>query len=97
MSALARLASERAALLSRAHAERAALTHALDPLAGALGVLDQGWSGVRWISRQLAAQPLATGAALLVALAMRPRRGLRLLRLGLSAWQLWRWARKAFQ
>ena len=97
MSALARLAAERAALLSRAHAERAAIAHGLSPLAGALGALDQGLSGARWILGQLARRPLAVGSAFVVALAMRPRRALRLLRLGVSAWQLWRWARKALQ
>jgi len=97
MSPLARLAAERAKLLSRAHAERAEIGHALEPLAGALRVVEHGWSGLRWITQQLARRPLAVGTALLVAAAMRPRRALRLLRLGLGAWQTWRWARKALQ
>lgn len=97
MSALRRLAAERATLLSRAGAERAAIAHSLEPLAGAFRLLDQGWGGAKWIGQQFARRPLAVGTALLVAFAMRPRRGLRLLRLGLGAWQTWRWARKAFQ
>jgi len=97
VSALGRLAAQRAELLARAHAERAAIAHALAPLAGAFAVADQGWSGARWIARQLASRPLAVGTALLVAALMRPRKALRMLRLGVSAWQLWRWARKALQ
>ena len=97
MSSLARLTAERAALLARAHAERVAIAQALEPFAGALGVVAQGWSGLRWIGGQLARRPLAVGSALMVALAMRPRRALRLLRLALGAWQTWRWARKAFR
>jgi len=97
MSALGRLAAERAALLSRAHAERATIAHSLAPLARPLGVLDQAWGGARWLGQQLAQRPLAVGTALVVAAAMRPRRALRLLRIGVSAWQLWRWAREALR
>jgi hypothetical protein len=97
MSALERLAAERARLRVLAQSERERLARDLAPLAGALRIVDQAWAGVKWLQVQLLERPLVFGAALAVAIAVRPRRGLRLLRFALSVWQTWRWLGSALR
>ena len=87
MKRLEELRARRARLLARAQSEREQLALGLQPVTGALKVLDTAWAAVLWLRER----PLLAVAAAALALAAGPRRGLRWIRLALGAWQAWRW------
>lgn len=90
MSTLEELRLRRARLVARARHERDDLALGLQPVAGALRVVDRGLAGVRLLRHSLLAHPFLSAAAVALVLALRPRGVLRALRLGIGAWQAWR-------
>ena len=93
MTSLEELAARRGRLIERARGEREKIAGALAPLAGALNVIERGRAAYRWLRER----PLLVAAAIALTLLARPRRGLRLLRFALGAWQAWRWAAGALR
>ncbi|HZQ74597.1 MAG TPA: YqjK family protein [Burkholderiales bacterium] len=90
MSRLGMLQERRAALLAQAQRDREAIAAGIEPFSGVLRVADAGWSLVAWMRER----PVAAGLAAAIAVALGARRGLRWMRLGLAAWQAWRWMRE---
>jgi hypothetical protein len=97
MKSVGALAARRAELIARADDERRQLAQDLAPLNSALHVADTGWSIARWLRER--PMILAAASAAFATLAGRkPRQSIgrlrgvmRWARLGLGAWQAWRW------
>jgi hypothetical protein len=87
VSRLDEIAARRGALLERARAEREHLGAAVAPVVARLALVDRGWAKCRWVRTRPWLVVIAV-AALVVA---RPARAMRWARLGLGAWQAWRW------
>ncbi len=90
-------AARRAELLARIHEERRRIARELRPLAGAARYVDRGFRLLRWVR----ARPLVVVAAVAVGTAFSFAGGrrhglpLNLVKLGLGAWQSWRWLSRA--
>jgi len=87
VSRLADLRARRSVLIARAQREREGIAAGLEHFAAPLKVVDAGLSVALW----LRARPELAGFAAALALAIGARRGFRWMRLGLAAWQAWRW------
>jgi hypothetical protein len=95
MRRLDELRARRGVLIARSQRQREDIAWGLERLAVPLKVVDAGWNVAKWLRER----PAVAGIAAALAAAIGARRGLHWIRLGLAAWQAWRWvsARSAQQ
>ena len=90
-------AARRASLLARIREDRERIALGLRPLAGAADYADRGWRALRWVRARPLVVVAAVAAGTALSFAGKRRRGIpvSLVKLGLGAWQSWRWLARA--